>query len=41
MIAAGAIAAGGAAKDATDKIADQAAAPVENHEEHYGRDSTQ
>lgn len=40
MIAAGATAAATATKKTTDAVGAAAAAPVEDHEEHYGKDST-
>ena len=40
MIAAGATAAATATKKTTDVVGAAAAAPVEDHEEHYGKDST-
>lgn len=39
MIAAGAVAGFEATKKVTDSVTDAAVAPVEDHEEHYGKDS--
>jgi type IV secretion system protein TrbL len=41
MIAAGAVAGFEATKKVTDSVTDAAVAPVEDHEEHYGKDSVQ
>lgn len=40
MIAAGAVAAVDATKKMTDSVGDAAVAPVDDHDEHYGKDST-
>jgi hypothetical protein len=40
MIAAGAMASFDATKKVTDSVTDAAVSPVEDHEAHYGKDST-